>query len=230
MEFENYGTIKLQETEIPNFTIGVAIIENVTVAKSDKNFENEFNAIVEKIKNQESIEKIKDNPIIRAYRDFYWKHIGIDPTKIRPSSEALIRRILRGKRIPRINSAVDAYNLASIETYMSFGAYDAEKIHGRLVLRKAHESEKFLGIGMDEPIKLRGNELVLADDIGPINVYPYRDSDRTKVNDDTRKILLVCASVPEISKEKVESSLNRAVELITKYCNGNASYQAVYLV
>ena len=49
-----------------------------------------------------SLDGLKDEENIRAYRDFFWK-LGIDPTKIRPAAEALIRRILGGKEIPRIN-------------------------------------------------------------------------------------------------------------------------------
>lgn len=230
MEPNNFQKIELHAKDIPSFVIGVAIIDNVRIGASSSKFENDFENVVKEIKSKENIEKIKDNPIIRAYRDFYWKHIGIDPTKIRPSSEALIRRILRNKRIPRINSAVDAYNLASIETYMSFGAYDAERIQGNLILRKANENEEFLGIGMREPINLKGNELVLADNLGPINVYPYRDSDRTKVTEHTRRILLICASVPGIPQNTVEQALQTAIDKIKKYCVGNVEYNDVYMV
>jgi DNA/RNA-binding domain of Phe-tRNA-synthetase-like protein len=59
------------------------------------------------------LETLKDEPVIKAYRQFYWS-LGIDPTKLRPSSEALVRRCLQGTVIPRINNVVDANNLASI--------------------------------------------------------------------------------------------------------------------
>ncbi|MFN3268498.1 MAG: phenylalanine--tRNA ligase beta subunit-related protein, partial [Zestosphaera sp.] len=69
-----------------------------------------------------NISTLKDNEVIRAYRNFYWK-IGIDPTKTRPSSEALIRRLLRGS-FPRLNLVVDAGNIASAETLVPIGIYD----------------------------------------------------------------------------------------------------------
>ncbi|MCD6591402.1 MAG: hypothetical protein J7K78_00090, partial [Thaumarchaeota archaeon] len=61
--------------------------------------------VYERIRSRFRLEDLKDEPLIRAYRDFFWR-IGIDPTKIRPASEALIRRILSGKGLPRINTLV----------------------------------------------------------------------------------------------------------------------------
>ena len=67
-----------------------------------------------RINNQYTIENIKEDLIIAAYRSFYWKHLKIDPTKIRPSGEALVRRILQGKKLPKISYFVDAYNWGSV--------------------------------------------------------------------------------------------------------------------
>src|SRR3979409_2153884 len=62
-----------------------------------------------------AVETLKDEPNLRAYRDFFWR-VGVDPTKVRPAAEALLRRVIQGKPFPRINALVDAYNLASAET------------------------------------------------------------------------------------------------------------------
>lgn len=87
-----------------------------------------------------SKEGLKDHPVVRAFRDFYWR-IGIDPTKTRPASEALARRLLGGQGIPKINSLVDAGNLASVETMIPIGVYDFDKVMGGLTLRFAREGE-----------------------------------------------------------------------------------------
>ena len=70
-----------------------------------------------------SPEQIRDQIIFRAYRDFFWR-VGIDPTKTRPASEALTRRIVAGKSLPTINTLVDSYNLASVETFVAIAAFD----------------------------------------------------------------------------------------------------------
>ena len=59
-----------------------------------------------------ALETLKDEPRLRAYRDFFWR-VGVDPTKVRPAAEALLRRVIQGKPFPRVNTLVDAYNRAS---------------------------------------------------------------------------------------------------------------------
>jgi len=67
--------------------------------------------IISDLKSKYTINNIKEDPIIAKYRKFYWNQLKIDPTKIRPSSEALIRRILKNQKIPKISSFVDSVKL-----------------------------------------------------------------------------------------------------------------------
>jgi len=98
-------------------------------------------------------------PIFRTYRDFFWE-IDIDPTKTRPASEALVRRVLQGKTLPTINTLVDAYNLASLTSGIPLAAFDYQSLEGELEMRFARKGEEFLGIGMDGPKSLDGGEIV----------------------------------------------------------------------
>lgn len=199
-----------------------ALITNiigVKVEKESKELEEFKERIVKEVKEKYDIERLKDVPIFRAYRDFFWK-VGIDPTKVRPAAEALIRRILGGKSIPNINNVVDAYNLASIKTGIALAAFDKDKIQGNLIMRFARKGEKFLGIGMDKPKELQGGEIVVSDDVKLLAIYPYRDADESKLNEKTRNILLMICGVPGISKENLITAKNIAVEYVTKFCGG----------
>ncbi len=169
---------------------------------------------------QTTIEEIKNEPIIRAYRDFYWKVCKIDPTKIRPSAEALARRVLRKKPLPNINCIVNSYNIASIISRISIGAYDYDTLKLPLVVRNAENKEKFLGIGMSKPVILNEEMLILADKYGPINILPYRDADRTKVNLETKNILFVGTGVQGISTNDVKKGIILAGKLVTEFCGG----------
>lgn len=193
-----------------------AEIEGVKVGKSSEEFELFESHKIEEIKKKYDLENLKDNPIIRSYRDFYWR-IGIDPTKIRPSSEALLRRVLSGKKIPRINNVVDSYNLASILTLISMGAYDLSKINGELRIRISR-GEKFTGIGGKELVT--SGEIVMADEDKILNIYPYRDSELTKITEDTKNALLVLAGVKGISMDYLKNSAQVSVEIITRFCSG----------
>ena len=140
---------------------------------------------------------VKDDPVFRAYRDFFWS-VGVDPTKTRPASEALVRRILSGGKLPRINTAVDAYNLASVRSGIPIAAFDSDTLTGDLTLRFASDGELFLGIGMERPVVLQKNQVIMTDERQIIAIYPYRDSDTTKVTPETRNIRIITCGVPKI--------------------------------
>ena len=65
---------------------------------------------------------IRTNPPaeVAAVRTMY-KRVGLDPTKTRPSSEALLRRVRKGDPLPRINSMVDVCNWCSLEFQLPYG-------------------------------------------------------------------------------------------------------------
>ena len=166
-----------------------------------------------------TLERIKDEPLFRAYRDFFWK-VGVDPTKTRPASEALVRRILGGKMLPAINTAVDAYNLASVRTGIPIAAFDADTLGGDLSMRFAEEGEAFLGIGMAAPVMLHKNQVILTDEDAVVAVYPYRDSDATKIILATTTVHIVACGVPGIEREKVYSAYELAVAYLQEYVSG----------
>lgn len=158
--------------------------------------------VYEEVRRRHTLESVKSDPVFRAYRDFYWR-IGIDPTKVRPSSEALVRRILQNRPIPKINPLVDVCNLVSALTGTTFSVFDFRKLSGRLALTWSREGEEFLGIGFSVPERLTGKEVVMRDELGVVSVYPYRDSERTKTDRSTVDALIVLCGVPGISPTKL---------------------------
>lgn len=172
------------------------------------------------VRERYTLERIKDEPLFRAYRDFFWR-VGVDPTKTRPASEALVRRILAGKMLPAINTAVDAYNLASVRTGIPIAAFDAGTLGGELSMRFAEEGEAFLGIGMAAPVMLHKNQVILTDEDAIVAVYPYRDSDATKITPTTTTVHIVACGVPGVEREKVYSAYELAAAYLQGYAPGN---------
>ena len=140
-----------------------------------------------------------------AVRTMY-KRVGIDPTKTRPSSEALLRRIRRGDELPRINSLVDVINWCSLETQLPFGLYDMDHIQGTVELRIGREGEEYGGIRKDV-VHVAGR-LTLADGQGPFG-NPTSDSARTMVTTATVKALVVIFCPASLGADE----LSRALEL-----------------
>ena len=152
--------------------------------------------------------------VIAAVRAMY-KRIGLDPTKTRPSSEALLRRVRRGQELPRINNVVDVVNWCSLESQLPFGLYDADRIQGQVELRLGREGEEYAGIRKDT-VHLAGR-LTLADDLGPFG-NPTSDSARTMVTEATVRVMVVVFAPESIPAAVVERILETTKARILEYC------------
>jgi len=142
---------------------------------------------------------------ITAVRTMY-KRVGLDPTKTRPSSEALLRRVRKGDALPRINSMVDVCNWCSFEFQLPYGLYDAARIEGDVQLRLGRDGESYPGIRKDDVHV--GGRIALADARGPFG-NPTSDSARTMVTTATSRALLVVFAPVEFER----SRLQRVVEV-----------------
>jgi DNA/RNA-binding domain of Phe-tRNA-synthetase-like protein len=194
-------------------------IKAVHVERRSSELEDFKKAFIDKVRRRYTLPQLKDEEVFRRYRDFFWR-LGIDPTKIRPASEALIRRVLRGKEIPRINTLVDAYNLASMESGIALAAFDIDRLEGGLLLRYAEEGESFTGIGMKKEKILKGGEIVIEDGRKLIAIYPYRDADNTRITCGTTNVLLVACGVPGIRKSHLIQAGKLGSDYITRFCGG----------
>jgi len=108
---------------------------------------------------------------------------------------------------------VDAYNLASVKTLLTYSAFDAVKIEQPLRVRFAQQDEEVLLIGLRMK-RLSGRELVLTDALRILCFYVHGDADATKVTDATRDILLVAYGIPVVSDTELEEGLSVAVRYI----------------
>ncbi len=207
------------KSKYPDMKVLVKTIEDVEIKRENSALEEFKKEITTKIREGYDIDSLKDDTTVRRYRDFFWR-IGIDPTKIRPASEALIRRIVAEKPLYKINTLVDAYNLASIKSGIPLAAFDDQMLEGELLMRQAKEGEAFLGIGMKEPKILKGTEVVISDQEKLVAIYPYRDADSTKITQDTKQVTLLVCGVPGIEIDHLKRVGDTAVEYITRFCNG----------
>jgi len=195
-------------------------VKGVEVRRELQDLERFKADVVERTKGKWTLEELREQPIFRAYRDFFWR-VGVDPTKTRPAAEALIRRVLRKRPLPRINTLVDAYNLASIETVIPLAAFDEDDLSGELLMREATEGEEFLGIGMEKPVVLQGGEAVVEDEAKLIAIYPYRDADACKITTSTKNTLMLICGVPNVDEKVLTRAGRVSVEFVTRFCGGS---------
>ena len=211
----------------PELAICIGVVRGVKNQRASPKIEELKRQVITEARREHTVEKLKDNPVVRAYRDLYWK-LDIDPTKTRPSGEALLRRVLHGKPLPAISTVVDAYNLASLKTIIPLSGFDLKLLKLPLHLRFSRENEEFLGIGMQKPIKLKSNMLVLADETQILCMYPHRDADATKITANTKEVMIVGYSAPGISEQQLQSAVETAVSFIKMTSGGEAEAIKVF--
>lgn len=156
------------------------------------------------------------NADIGQVRTMY-KRLGIDPTKVRPSSEALLRRVRKGEPLPRINSIVDICNWCSLDSQLPFGLYDLDHVDGtNVTVRVGTDGEGYEGIRKDR-VNVEGR-ITLADATGPFG-NPTSDSARTMVTVQATRVMFVIFCPREHAAQALERALtltaNRMVEFTT---------------
>jgi len=206
-------------TTFPGLFVAEGDIGPLTIEVDSSRLKVLSDEIIGWVQERYSLDGIRDEPLFRAYRDFFWS-VGVDPTKTRPASEALVRRVLAGKPFPTINCAVDAYNLASIRSGIPLAAFDADRLNGDLTMRFAVDGEEFLGIGIKNPVILKSNQIILADSDDIVAIYPYRDSDATKITPHTKTIHLVACGVPKVEPGQVREAYDLAKQFLEEYASG----------
>ena len=174
-------------TACPAF-VGACLVAKVVNSPFDAQLWAKIEATQAQLRQTLDTESLKQQPSIAATRQVY-KTLGKDPSRYRPASESLIRRLLQGKNLYQANTLVDLINLASIVHGYSIGGFDASKIAGsalRLGVGKADEPYEGIGRGR---LNIEGLP-VYRDELGGIGT-PTSDNERTKLTLETSQLLVL---------------------------------------
>ena len=175
------------EAVCPGF-VGAAVEAQVRNSGFCAGLWDEIASLSDVLRRKYTADTIKQIPPIEATRRVY-RACGKDPSRYRPSSEALIRRVLQGKDLYRIDTLVDLVNLASMAYGYSIGGFDADKFcGGTLTLGIGREGEPYEGIGRGM-LNIAGLP-VYRDSIGGVGT-PTSDNERTKMELGTTHVLIL---------------------------------------
>jgi DNA/RNA-binding domain of Phe-tRNA-synthetase-like protein len=158
-----------------------------------------------------------------AVRAMY-RRVGIDPTKTRPSNEALLRRVRKGQPLPRVNSLVDVINWCSVEFQLPYGLYDTAHVIGGVTLRLGRGGEEYAGIRKDT-VHVAGR-ITLVDERGPFG-NPTSDSARTMVTTATADVLVVVFAPLDVSRARLETVLDVTAGRIDDIAGGREQARLV---
>ena len=200
--------------ELPGVRLGALEADNLHVAPADISLAKLMEEVCDRKRREFTVESLAEAREIRLVRNMF-REWDMDPSKYRPSSEALLRRVVQGKGLYRVSNVVDICNLGSIEVGWPFGCYDRSRICAPILLRHGIAGERYDGIGK-KTWHLEGRP-VLADPEGPFG-SPISDSTRTMITESAREILVVIyapGSAPDPSLEKALAHLGERLGQFT---------------
>ncbi len=207
----------------PEF-VGAAVEAWVKNSAYSQELWDEIHLLEEKFRASLTTDSLKDMPSIAATRRVY-KACGKDPSRYRPASEALIRRMLQGKELYQIDTLVDLINVASIAYGYSIGGFDASKFVGdTLTLGIGREGEPYEGIGRGL-LNIAGLP-VYRDAQGGVGT-PTSDNERTKITLTTTH-LVVLVNGYDGNRERVEDNARYIQELCRKYAGSDGGSMTFY--
>lgn len=198
------------KSRAPEMVLG-CIECDVEIGPSGEELLNRMKETENRIKEHLPLNKISQKSAIQASRKAY-KACGKDPARYRLSAEALTRRVVRGLGLYHINNIVDLVNLISLETGISIGGYDSDKIEGDVQMGIGENNEPYQAIGRGE---LNIEFLPVFRDEESAFGSPTSDSERTSVTNATKHFLMVIIGFS--GREETENSMELAVELLTRY-------------
>ena len=211
------------ETVCPVF-VGACVEAEVVNTPYHPELWKEIEAMGEKFRAELTTESLKELPSIAATRSVY-RACGKDPSRYRPASEALIRRMLQGKELYQRDTLVDLINLASIAFGYSIGGFDADRFVGdTLTLGVGREGEPYEGIGRGM-INIHGLP-VYRDAEGGVGT-PTSDNERTKMSLTTTH-LLVLINGYDGNEQRVTENAEYIQQLLRKYCQSDGGRFFIY--
>ena len=207
----------------PEF-VGACIVADIRNTAYSEELWRDIDALSDNCLATLTTESLKNIESIQATRRIY-KLCGKDPSRYRPSGEALVRRVLQGKKLYRVDTLVDLINLASMKYGYSIGAFDADKFIGdTLTLGIGRTGEPYEGIGRGL-INIDGLP-VYRDAVGGVGT-PTSDNERTKVSLDTTH-LLVLVNGYDGNERGVCDTAEYIIKLLNRFCEAAGCSYSIY--
>jgi DNA/RNA-binding domain of Phe-tRNA-synthetase-like protein len=209
--------------EILGVRVGLVEADGVTIAAPSAELVREIDQKCAELRSKFTVESLAETEAVVAVRAMF-RRWGMDPSKYRPSSEALLRRVVQGKGLYNVSNIVDLSNLGSIETGWPYGVYNRAAISGEICLRLGMAGEKYEGIGR-RVWHLQGRP-VLADAQGPFG-SPISDSTRTQVREGVSEVLTVIYAPATAPDAAIAAAAEKQAQRLTSYAGAQATRASI---
>jgi len=203
--------------------IGVLLLDGVVNGPGDEDLLRETEESCRELRERYSGRKPAEIEVLDGARRLY-RRTGVDPTRERPSSERLLRRVLKGQSLAKINTLVDCINLVSLELQCPLGLYDLESIAAPVEIRIGCPGEHFRGIH-DRILNLEGKPIA-ADQEGPFG-NPSYDSRRTRVGTETAQAMVLCWTPIETPLKYIRKVQEELARRTGQYCQARTGESCI---
>ncbi|MBI1750124.1 MAG: hypothetical protein HY234_15860 [Acidobacteria bacterium] len=209
--------------QIPGVKLGLIEASGVQVQLVHPGLAAEMDSVCDRIRRTHTIDQVALLDSVRGVRAMF-RAWGVDPSRYRPSSEALLRRVVQGKGLYRISNVVDVCNLCSIETGWPFGLYDSAHLAPPIAMRLGQNGESYEGIGK-QTWHLAGRP-ILVDSRGPFGC-PISDSTRTMITEATRSLFSVIFAPASVSEANLQHALERYAQRLESFASARTARLSV---
>lgn len=219
----NADTIKFyvnQDVLDTGLKIVYVVMKDIDNTKENEEWKQKREDIIQKLlKEYENLDYHSD-PVLEGFHILH-DHSGVKRRKNIPASENLIRALRKHGDVPFINQVVDLYNIISMKSKLALGAHDIDHVDGNVTLRFTDGSEKFVPIGLNEPVPVNPHEYCYCDDSNEVLCrLEIRQVEKTKVDTSTKNLFYIVQGNEAVSDEYLKETAQRSIEETERYCGG----------
>jgi DNA/RNA-binding domain of Phe-tRNA-synthetase-like protein len=212
-------------TKFPGYQRGVVFASQLKNGPSPDALVELMRAAEAELRTRLNLDTLIENPYIKPWREAF-RSFGAKPSEFRPSIEALARRVLRNEPLPSINALVDIGNVVSLRYLLPTGGHSTDDLTADMCLRVAGGAEDFVPFGTDLHEHPLAGEIIFAEgDVVLTRRWTWRQANRTLTLPETRSIEFNVDGIPPVSTAEVEAACKDVIELVTRFCGGQARYE-----
>jgi DNA/RNA-binding domain of Phe-tRNA-synthetase-like protein len=188
--------------------------------QSDEEFEAIRREAIREVKHHWTRERLKTDPVLLGFRKLH-EAVGRSNKKYIASTEKLLALLLATGDLPRVNLLVDIYNQVSVQTGLSLGSHDIEKVVGGIHLRLTEGTESFISMGETAPKPVGAGEYAYIDEADRILCrLEVRQADATKITFDTRNCILIIQGNAAVGEASLRRAADELMSLVKRFCGG----------
>ncbi|MCO0597462.1 phenylalanine--tRNA ligase beta subunit-related protein [Peribacillus butanolivorans] len=207
-------------SKIPDFKVGIITYENIEVGPSPQMVKGRLQLFQEALFFDLDEKELTDFPGIKEWRKIF-KTTGTNPSRYRPSVEALYRRVKKQNYLTSIHSAIDLNNFFSLLYEVPIGIYDADKLTGDISIKIGESTDEYNGL--NGRLNSMDNMITSADRDGAFG-SPYVDSERTKVTEETKKAIQIIYLQPKTPIKEAHQLTESLMKMFLEIHGGEGTY------